>query len=131
MLNLAARLVSTDALARHFAAGASVAAKWLKYEHVSQLILDDMLGPERVLRLFSSSASKTWKRDAALVLLSGSAARYRAHRESWTPEPAARLARDLVGDAFGFGAVSNAATRLVRESWARITELANDEARAA
>ena len=117
-----ARLVSTDALALHFAAGASVAAKWLRYEHVSRLILDDMLGPERVVRLFSRSASKTWKRDAALVVLAGSVARYRAHRDSWTPEPAASLARGLVEDDFAL--VNNTATRLAREHWSEITELA-------
>jgi hypothetical protein len=32
---------------------------------------------------------QAWKRDAALVVLAGSVARYRAHPESWSPEPAA------------------------------------------
>lgn len=109
-------------------AGCAVAAKALGYDRVGDLIVAQGMGPHAVVRLFRSSASKTWKRDAALIVLSGSVARYKAAPVSWGPEPTATLARDLIGD--DLGAISDTATRLVREHWPAIQDLVGGEAAA-
>src|SRR6516225_4438548 len=67
-------LVSTDTLARYFAAGASLAARSIRYPRAAGMILADQLTAERIVRLFSSSASTKWRQDAAMIVLCGSMA---------------------------------------------------------
>ena len=116
------RLVSTDTLARYFAAGASLAARSIGYARAADLILADQLTAERIIRLFSSSASKKWRQDAAMIVLCGSISEYHASPQIWRPEPLASLARGLTGDAFA--ELSDAATRFVRQQWVEIGLLA-------
>jgi len=108
---------------RFFRSGAAVAARVLKYPRVASLIVDDDLSAERVVRLFRLSASKKAKRDAAIIIFAGSVAWYRGKRGAWSAEPVASLVRGLIGDEFNHA--SNAATRLVREHWSEIEQLAN------
>jgi hypothetical protein len=115
-------LVSTDTLARFFAAGASLAARSIGYLRAADLILADRLAAERIVRLFSSSASKNWRQDAAMIVLCGSIAEYRASPQTWRPEPSATLSRGLTGDAFAD--CSNAAKSFVRRHWMEIEGLA-------
>jgi hypothetical protein len=90
---LSTRLVSTDTLARFFAAGASLAARSIGYPRAADLILAEQLTAEWIVRLFSSSASKKWRQDAALIVLCGSISEYRASPQTWRREPSASLAR--------------------------------------
>ena len=48
---------------RFFVAGCAASCRELGYPHVAALVLDDELGPEAIVRLFGTSASKTWRRD--------------------------------------------------------------------
>ena len=115
-------LVSTDTLARYFAAGASLAARSIRYHRAADMILADQLTAERIVRLFSSSASTKWRQDAAMIVLCGSISEYHASPQIWRPEPLASLARGLTGDAFA--ELSDAATRFVRQQWVEIGLLA-------
>jgi len=81
---------------RFAVAGAALAARKLKYVHVSETIIEERFGPEQIVRLFLASASKSAKTDCALIILAGSISECRAHRETWSPEPEARLAKELV-----------------------------------
>jgi hypothetical protein len=116
------RLVWTDRLAQYFAAGASLAARSIRYHRVADMILADRLTAERIVMLFSSSASKKWREDAAMIVLCGSMAEYSASPQAWRPEPSASLSRGLTGDAFV--ELSDAATRFVRQNWFEIEALA-------
>ena len=107
---------------RFFSAGAATAARVLRYPRFAGLIVDDDLSAERIVRLFRSSASKKAKRDAAIIIFAGSVAQHRANREAWSAEPVASLVRGLIGDEFNHA--SNAATKLVKDHWPQIKELA-------
>ena len=72
------RLIGVSTLSRFFSAGASLAARSLKYVRLSEAILDEQLGPERIAAVFKLSACKTAKADCAFVLLAGSVAKYRS-----------------------------------------------------
>ena len=115
-------LVSTETLARFFAAGAALAARSIGYPRAADLILTDQLTAERIVTLFSSSASRQWRQDAAMIVLCGSIAEYCTSPQTWRPEPSASLARGLTGDAFA--ELSEAATRFVRQRWLEIGALA-------
>src|SRR6516164_426102 len=116
------RLVSTDTLARYFAAGASLAARSIRYHRAADMILADQLTSERIVMLFSSSASTRWRQDAAMIVLCGSIAEYTASPQVSRPEPSASLSRALTGDAFA--ELSDAATRFVHQNWFEIEALA-------
>jgi hypothetical protein len=116
------RLVSTDTLARYFAAGASLAARSIGYARAADLILADRLTAERIVRIFSSSASKKWRQDAAMIVLCGSIAEYRVSPQTWRHEPSATRYRGLTGDAFAL--CSDAAKGFVRQHWMEIEALA-------
>jgi hypothetical protein len=107
---------------RFAVAGAALAARKLKYVHISETIIEERFGPERIVRLFSASASKTAKTDCALIILAGSISECRAHRQTWSPEPEARLAKELVGR--DFARVNDAAARFVAKRWSEIQALA-------
>ena len=62
------RLIGVSTLSRFFSAGASLAARSLKYVRLSEAILDEQLGPERIAAIFKLSACKTAKADCAFVL---------------------------------------------------------------
>jgi len=115
-------LVSTDTLARYFAAGASLAARSIRYPHAADMILADQLTAERIVMLFSSSASKKWREDAAMIVLCGSMAEYNASPQVSRLEPSASLSRGLTGDALA--ELSDAATRFVHQNWFEIEALA-------
>ena len=117
-----AHLVSTDTLARYFASGASLAARSIRYHRAADMILADQLTAERIVRLFSSSASTKWRQDAAMIVLCGSMAEYSASPQAWRPEPSASLSRGLTGNAFV--EVSDAAMRFVHQNWFEIEALA-------
>jgi hypothetical protein len=117
------RLIAISMLSQFFCAGGSLAARSIGYARAADLILADGLTAERIVRLFSSSASKSWREDAAMIVLCGSISRYRASPQSWNPEPEATFARGLIGDAFGD--VGDAATRFVRANWSAIERLAH------
>jgi hypothetical protein len=95
-----ARLVSIDTLGGYFSSGASLAVKSLRYLLLSETILEEQLGPERIARVFRLSACKTARIDCAFVILCGSFSKYRANREIWSPEPQATIALGLVGGDF-------------------------------
>ena len=117
-----APLVSTDKPARYFAAGASLAARSVRYPRAADMILADQLTAERIVMLFSTSASKKWREDAAMIVLCGSIAGFGASPQTWRPEPSASLARGLIADAFA--KVSDAATQFVHQNWFEIEALA-------
>ena len=117
-----AHLVSTDTLARYFTAGASLVARSIRYPRVADMILADRLTAERIVMLFSSSASKKWREDAAMIVLCGSMAEHSASPQTWRSEPSASLSRGLTGDAFA--ELSDAATRFVHQHWFEIEALA-------
>jgi hypothetical protein len=116
------RLIAISTLSHFFCVGSSLAARSIGYARAADLIVADGLTAERIDRLFSSSASKSWREDAAMIVLCGSISRYRAAPQSWSPEPEATFARGLIGDAFGD--VSDAATRFVSGNWSAIEWLA-------
>jgi hypothetical protein len=105
-----------------FTAGAAIACRRRGYLRLGDLILDEQFTPDRVARLFETSASKSAKADAALIILAGSIARYRAQPTEWTLEPTASLARALVGA--DFARISTEATKVVHRHWRLIEELA-------
>ena len=118
-----------DALSFLFSAGASLAARSLKYVRLSEAILDEQLGPERIAAVFKLSACKTAKADCAFVLLAGSVAKYRSAPSAWSAKPEAAICRALVGD--DFRRVSDEAAKFVRENGLRIVELVGGDAAAA
>jgi hypothetical protein len=124
VLDLAAppQLVSINALAKHFSAGASLAARSLKYVRLSEAI-HEQLGPERVAAVFRLSACKTAKADCAFVLLAGSNSRYRGSPANWSGEPERALCRTLVGGDFAL--VNDQATKFVAKHWLAISSLAH------
>jgi hypothetical protein len=71
------------------------------------------LRAERIVMLSSSSASKKWREDVAMIVLCGSMAEYSASPQTWRSEPSASLSRRLTGDAFA--ELSDAATRFVHQ----------------
>lgn len=75
-----------------FAAGAAFAAQALRYHGLAELIEVEGLGPERVATLFGYSASTYRGTFAALILITGGIARYRADPKGWDGEPERRLA---------------------------------------
>ncbi|HEV3242361.1 MAG TPA: hypothetical protein VGY14_03800, partial [Methyloceanibacter sp.] len=105
-------------LSRFFAAGASLATRSIGYARSPDLIFADEFTAERIVRLFSSSASKRWREDCALIVLAGSVAEYHASPQTWRPEPSATLARGLVGSDFAH--VSDVAARFVANHWFEI-----------
>ena len=107
---------------RFAVAGAALAARKLKYVHVSETIIEERFGPEQIVRLFLASASKSAKTDCALIILAGSISECRAHRETLSPEPEARLAKELVGP--DFARVNDAAAKFVAKRWSEIEALA-------
>jgi hypothetical protein len=117
-----ARLVSIDTLAGYFSSGASLAVKSLRYLRLSETILEEQLGPERIARVFRLSACKTARIDCAFVILCGSFSKYRANREIWSPEPEATIALGLVGGDFAL--VNDQATKFVAKHWREIQALA-------
>jgi len=125
VLNLVAppRLISISALNRLFSAGASISAKSLKYVRLSEAILDEQLGPERIAAVFRLSACKTAKADCAFVLLAGSNSRYRGSPANWSGEPERALCRTLVGGDFAL--VNDQATKFVAKHWLAISSLAH------
>lgn len=123
------RLISVAALCRFFSAGASLAARSLKYVRLAETIMEEQLGPERIATVFRLSACKSARADCAFVLLSGSISKYRAAPGGCSAQPESALCRSLVGNDFDL--VSNAATRLVREHWREIVHLAAGAAAAA
>ena len=110
------------AMANFFTAGAAVARRRRGYLRLGDLILDEQFTAQRVTRLFETSASKSAKADAALIIFAGSIARYRAQPTDWSPEPEASLVRGLVGD--DFDAIRNSAAKLVHLHWHLIEALA-------
>ena len=116
-------------LPRFFSAGASLAARSLKYVRLSEAILDEQLGPQRIAAVFKLSACKTAKADCAFVLLAGSVAKYRSAPSAWSAEPEAAICRALVGD--DFRRVSDEAAKFVRENGLSIVELVGGDAAAA
>jgi hypothetical protein len=109
-----------------FVAGAVVACRRRGYHRVADLIRGEQLTPERIGGLFSASASKSVKETTALAILAGSIAKSRAAPAAWSPEPAASLARELVGA--DFARVSAEAANLVHRHWRLIEELAGGAA---
>jgi hypothetical protein len=61
------------------------------------MIVDEQMTPERIARLFASSASKNAGRDVALIVLAGSVARYRAQPQDWSAEIERSLANKVAG----------------------------------
>jgi hypothetical protein len=122
-------LVSIDTLAKHFAAGAAIAAKSLKYVSLAQTILDEQLGPKRIAAVFRLSACKTARADCAFILLAGSVSKYKSSPQHWGPEPEAGLCRALVGH--DFRRVSDEATKFVAKRWREIEALAHGAVAAA
>lgn len=104
-------------------AGATVAARSLGYSQAADLIATEQLSPERIVRLFSASASKMAKRDSAFVVLVGSIARYGAGSDGWSPEPETSLALSLIGSA-NFARATDEAAHFVAERWPEIGALA-------
>jgi len=102
-------------------AGATIAAQSLGHPQSAELIWAEAMTPQRIVSLFRQGASKNARRDAALVLLAGSVARYHSDPEGWSGEPEATLAHGLVGKSFGL--VSSRATRIVELNWSRIEEM--------
>ena len=96
---------------------------------MSEAILDEQLGPQRIAAVFKLSACKTAKADCAFVLLAGSVAKYRSAPSAWSAEPEAAICRALVGD--DFQRVSDEAAKFVRENGLRIVELVGGDAAAA
>jgi hypothetical protein len=106
-----------------FCAGASLAAKATGYQSTALLILDKGLGPEAIVRIFRTSASKIWRRDVSLMLLTGSISEHRSSPSTWSAEPSAGICRSLIGDSFG--AISDAASRFVARRWRDIEAAAH------
>jgi hypothetical protein len=67
LLPLPPRLIDVAMLSRFFAAAASLSARSIGYARSADLILADELTAERIVRLFSSSASKRWREDCSLI----------------------------------------------------------------
>jgi hypothetical protein len=116
------RPIAVSMLSRTFSAGASIAARSLKYVRLAETIVEEQLGPERIAAVFRLSACKTAKADCTFVLLAGSIARYKSAPHLWSAEPEAAICRALVGN--DFDRASNVATRFVRENWEEIERLA-------
>jgi hypothetical protein len=108
---------------RFMIAGCAIAAQLVGYPRIAQMIVEDALGTEAIVRLFQSSASKTWRHDCALIVLAGSVARWKASPDKWSGEVEAAIARELVGA--DFQRVSDASARLVAARWLSIQELAH------
>jgi hypothetical protein len=115
------RLIGVSTLSRFFAAGASVAAKSLKYASLGQAILEEELGPQRIATVFRLSACKTARADCAFILLAGSISKYKSSPQHWGPEPEAQLCRALIGH--DFPRVSDEATRFIKARWSEIEAL--------
>ena len=86
------------------------------------MIVDEQMTPERIARLFASSASKNAGRNVALIVLAGSVARYRAQPQDWSAEIERGLAGRLAGS--DLSAISEAAAKLVTKHWTEIEALA-------
>jgi hypothetical protein len=109
---------------RHTTAAAVVAAREVGYVRAAELIQEERLSPERIVRLFSASASKTANRDAAFVVLAGSIALYGVGPQGWSPEPETSLALKLLGRA-AFDRVADDAAHFVAQRWPEINALAS------
>jgi len=105
-------------------AGCAVAARSLGYARAVEMIVDEQMTPERIARLFASSASKNAGRDVALIVLAGSVARYKAQPQDWSAEIERSLANKVAGP--DFRAISEAAAKLVAKHWTEIERGAND-----
>jgi hypothetical protein len=123
IVDAAPRLVSTVMLARYFAAGCAIACRRRGYRQFADMILEERLTAEHITRIFSSSATKTWKRDASTVILTGSVAKYRFSPSNWSCEPERSIALQIVGDD-EFARASGDATELVNRHWRLIQSLA-------
>jgi hypothetical protein len=76
--------------------GCAAAAEHLGYHHFAGLIVEEVMGPERIALLFQMSASEQAWRHAALIILAGGISRYRAQPEGWSGEVEQRLARAVL-----------------------------------
>jgi hypothetical protein len=103
-------------------AAAAVAARSLGYSQAAELIATDKLSPERIVRLFSASASKSAKRDAAFVVLAGGIARYGDNPQNWSSEPETSLAHALIRAEFA--RTADEAAHFVADHWVEIERLA-------
>ena len=126
--SLAPSLISLGMFSRTFSAGASVAAKSLRYIRLSETIMEEQLGPERIATVFRLSACKTAKADCAFLLLAGSVSKYKSAPHLWSAEPEATICRALVGNDFAL--VSDQAAKFVAKWWSEIEELAGGAAAA-
>lgn len=111
---------------KFFSAAASMAARQLKYPVASQLILSEGTGPQAVVRLFRTSASKRWREDVGRIIIAGSLAQRRGEPHSWTEEPAAGIVRDLLGN--DLQRISAQAEKFVANFWPHIEALAHGAA---
>jgi hypothetical protein len=122
LLAPAPSLISVGMLPRFFSAGAAIAARELRYVHAAELIISEVLSPQRVASMFKLSACKTAKVDAAFVLLCGSISRRRAAPNVWSGEPESSLCCPLVGN--DFAPISDRAARFVKQRWSEIEGMA-------
>jgi hypothetical protein len=83
-------------MCQYTAAGSAAAAEQIGYPLIAALIIEQELGPDQIARLFTLSASKQAGRDAAVIILAGSIARYWAEPASWRGTHERELARDAL-----------------------------------
>jgi hypothetical protein len=122
------RLIGVSTTSCIFPAGASVAAKSLKYVCLAETILEEQLGPERIATVFRLSACKTARADCAFILLAGSVSKYKSSLRLWSAEPEATICRALSGNDFAL--ISDQAAKFVAKHWPVIQELAHGAAAA-
>ena len=99
----------------------AIAARSLGYPSLADTILADELTPTQIARLFKSSAAHDKGRMCAIVLLTGSTARYNANREGWDGSLELQLAMQALGGEADFVAANREAVKLVRAHWPEIT----------
>lgn len=107
-----------------FVAGAASAARALGYRRVAEIIEREGMDAEAIIKLFNLSVSRPRWRDASLILIAGSVARYRARPDGWDAEPERSLVLDLLCQhkiaATQFKAIAKRASSLVIKSWPQI-----------
>ena len=109
-------------LSRTFSAGASIAARSLKYVRLAETIMEEQLGPERIATVFRLSACKTARTDCAFILLAGSVSKYKSTPHLWSAKPEATIARTLVGGDFAL--IRDQAAEFVAKHWREVETLA-------
>jgi hypothetical protein len=85
------RLIAVSMLCRTFSAGASIAARSLKYVLLAETIMEEELGPERIATMCRLSACKAARPDCAFILLAGSVSKYKSVPQLWSAEPEATI----------------------------------------